>query len=430
MSSKKVAIRLFEVMVGALFQAQNHALSIPPFQSVIYNVCMFSFIFNFFSRYVNPFEKKCDKFFRSVKSHSSGFKVQKTMESLMQENLVVLNLWLEKRYKNYVYLTKRTRRRMYKNVESMKSAFAHFVQTHQISQMELAKELKSAGLRVSSESREKITYLALIMEWLKPGNHYVYQEAANFGKLLKDPAREKLIGDCNQIVTLYAFLFAQKYSIGDLKIKLLPGHVCLHFEGIDIEATNATFQKYTKFDALLPITELISTNLLDVADVEAQTAAIDSRTIVKSAQLAVLISSQRSIVDRNLDIAYRNLGILLMNQHEYDSAIFYLEKLAERNSVEARVMLRTAYRHAAVYFLQKKNFEDALRYAIKSGDFDVEREIYFNQYNALAKTVQGIKTVAAARSKRSTYKKMRDLARKAKDRELERSIEKILRDIG
>ncbi|PIQ77975.1 hypothetical protein COV82_02250 [Candidatus Peregrinibacteria bacterium CG11_big_fil_rev_8_21_14_0_20_46_8] len=383
---------------------------------------MFQFLFNLFSHYAHPFEKKADRFFRSVRSTSSSRGVQKKLEGLMQENLAVLNLWLEKRYKNYKYLNKRTRRKMYKDLELLKQAFERFTNEHTVQPSAIAHTLKILHLKMPPDM-DKMIYLAKMMHYLRPGAHYEYQAGANFGKLLRDPRHQKLIGDCNQIVTLYVFLYAQKYPVGDLHIKLLPEHVCLHFQGVDIEATNGTFQNYKDFEALLPITELIPTNLLDIADIEAQQAHVDPRAVVKAAQLAVLVSSQRSIVERNLKIAYRNLGILLMHQHEYESAIFYFAKLGDHDLITA------ANHNAAIYFLKKYKYREALHYALKTKDFELERAIYLKQYNLLAQKVEGVTTVSAARNKRSIYRKMRDLARKAKDRELEKSIQKILDDI-
>ena len=62
------------------------------------------------------------------------------------------------------------------------------------------------------------------------------EESSTFGKLLRNPNRESLIGDCNQIVTLYIALFALKFDVQLLQLKTYPGHVALHFDGIDVEA--------------------------------------------------------------------------------------------------------------------------------------------------------------------------------------------------
>lgn len=373
-----------------------------------------------FSRYVHPFEKKADKFFRQVKSNSSRGRTQKNLGELMQENLVVLNLWMEKKYKNYVYLKKRVRRRMYEDVEILKTDFLQYAAKFRANTDVIYQQFKNLGVTYPSNDEDKVVYLASIMSYLRPGERYTYQLSANFGKLLKNPLKEKLVGDCNQIVTLYGFLYSLKYPISDLNIKILPGHVCLHFRGIDIEATNGTFKKYTDYEAVLDITELITTNLLDVADEEAKTASISPREMVKRAQLAYLISSKRELVEKNLKIAYQNLGIRLMREQSFTSAIFFFEKLGDRE------LLKNAYHNATIYFLKSKSFSKAMYYAKHSGEDKLMRACYMSEYRELAQKVRDIKNLADARQHKATYQKMLDLARQGGDEEAAESVRKIL----
>jgi len=376
-----------------------------------------------FSRYVHPFEKKADKFFSRIKSGSGRARTHKKLEKLMQENLVVLNLWMEKKYKNYVYLKKKVRRKMYADVEILKKDFWDYESAHLIKIKSIAERFKKLGVTFPTRDEGKVAYLATIMSYLRPGSRYTYQASANFGKLLKNPVKGKLVGDCNQIVTLYTFLYSLKYPISDLQIKLVPGHVCLHFQGIDIEATNGTFKKYTKHDGVLPITELITTNLLDVVDDEVKTAQIDPRVIVKRAQLAYLISSKRELVDRNLDIAYRNLGLRLMKEKQFSSAIFYLEKLRDP------ALIRKAYHNAAIYFLNKKNFSKARYFGKHSKNDSLLKACYMGEYSYLAKKVKNIKSLQKAKSYKATYRKMLDLARKGGDDRAEASVRKIMKQL-
>ncbi len=341
----------------------------------------------------------------------------------MQQNLVVLNLWMEKKYKNYVYLKKRVRRKMYEDVEAMKVDFLEYAKTHHPNKTALQDRLTKLDLSYPIHDEEKFLHLATIMAYLHPGQHYIYQEAANFGKLLKNPKKAKLVGDCNQIVTLYTFLYALKYPVKELQIKILPGHVCLHFKGIDIEATSARFKKYTDYEKILPITELLSTNILDVVDVEAKTAQIQPRVILKRAHLAQKISSFRELVDRNLNIAYRNLGIALMKQKEFESSIFYLEKIRDHE------LLQKAYHNAAVDSLKRKNFSKAKHFAKKSGRDHLLKACYQGEYNELAKRVRSVKTVKDAKSHKATYQKMAKLARQAGNSKASASVQKILRKL-
>ena len=384
---------------------------------------MFKFLLRLLSRYAHPFEKKANKFFKSIKSSSSRSRVHKKLEQLMQQNLVVLNLWMEKKYKNYVYLKKRVRRQMYENVEVLKEEFLKYAEKHQTNKDALEKRIDALGLNYPVHDEAKLLHLAAIMAYLHPGPHYTYQKAANFGKLLKNPLKEKLVGDCNQIVTLYTFLYSLKFPIKELQIKILPGHVCLHFRGIDIEATSGRFKNYDDYEKILPITELLSTNILDVVDIEATTAQIKPRIILKRAQLAQKISSFRELVDRNLNIAYRNLGVTLMRQNEYDSAIFYFEKLRDPK------LLQKAYHNAAIYFLKGKNFSKAKHYAKQTGHEQLMKSCYLGEYNALAKKVRHIKTIKQAKSYKATYKKMLKLAQMAENHKAEDYVRGILKKL-
>jgi tetratricopeptide (TPR) repeat protein len=392
---------------------------------------MFKWFLNLFSQYANPFERKVGRFFKNIKSTSNPIEVQQNLQKLMQDNLVVLDLFMEKKYKNYKYLKKSVRRQMYTNAEVLNKEF----------------DQHTAGII------DKRKYLEEIMSYLKPGIHYKYEKAANFGKLLKDPTKEPLIGDCNQIVTLYAYLYSRKFPITDLQIKILPEHVCLHFEGKDIEATNGTFQEYKEFEYILPITEIISTNLLDVTDSTEKTGEIDQRTMLKRAQLAYMISSMKDLVTKNLNIAYRNLGIMLMNKGEFDPAIFFAEKLGDQE------LINTIHRNAAIFYLNKKNFTRASHYANKSGDDKLKTVIirnqgiiyynkknykkaisYFQQmgdvemvkackmgeYSLLAKRIRNVKTVDDAKKYHSTYQHMLELATSAGDEKAAAYVRDVL----
>ena len=375
---------------------------------------------------------------------------------LMDHDLVITNLWMEKKYKNYVYLKKSVRKKMYADVEALKADFLDYAQKHSSREAVITKRLAAKGHSFPSHLREEVLFIGTIMTYLKPGGRYQYQLSANFGKLLKDPKHSKLIGDCNQIVTLYSFLFSLKFPLKDLQIKMLPKHVCLHFKGIDIEATNGTFQKYKEHDGVLPITEIISTNILDVTDEEERTAKIDARTMLKRAHLAESISSNRAIVERNLKSAYHNLGLQLMRDKQFDSSVFFLEKLADFE------LLQTVYHNAALHFMRKKKYTKALYYANKKGDDKLRHSInyrqgayyyenkqfskaisffrkigddrmvkacYQSQYSQQAKKVKHVKTIAQAKKFKSTYKKMLDLARRADNDRAEEWVRNMLKQL-
>jgi len=351
-------------------------------------------LFYALSPYVNSFERRVDKFFQNIKSSDNIFSVQKKLLQFMQEDLVKVNVWLEKKFKGYKYLTKGVRRKMYRDTSLIILKFNEFCEKVSISENNLKLELDSKGLVYPSGNAEQLKYLACICAFLKPGLYYEYIKTSSFGKLLKNPDEQKLQGDCNQIVTLYAYLYSLKFPVEDLQIKLLPEHVCLHFRGIDIEATAGVFVKYPKYEHLLPITEIISTNLIDLNDSRENTQKIDERTMVKSAQLAYAISSLKSFVEQNLEIAYSNLSISAMKSEDLQTAEFYASKT--------------------------KNVE------LKT---QIEKMRLAKRFNELVAKTSGIKTVEDAKKQKSSYAEMLELAKKLGNDEAVSKIGEIVKKI-
>ncbi|MFH1284202.1 MAG: hypothetical protein ABIH78_01285 [Candidatus Peregrinibacteria bacterium] len=409
--------------------------------------------FGLFSSYVHPFERRVNKFFRNIKSTDNIATIRKGLLKLMQENLIVVNIWMEKKYKGYKYLSKSVRAKMYKSAAAIVAKFGEFAGTENIDIQKIKTELEARGLDFPHGDEEKIQHIYKIMQFLKPGLYYHYIKTASFGKLLRNPSEEKLEGDCNQIVTLYIYLFSLKFDIGDLEIKLLPEHVCLHFRGIDVEATNGTFQKYKDDTQILPVTEIISTNLLDLADFREELQAISPRVMVKSAQLAYAISSLKTLVVKNLNIAYKNLAVGALKGNDFETAIFYFSKAGDMES------LKSVYRNACIYFMDRNNFSKAGYFAGKSGDNELgstvkrnegifyyknnsidkalaiftslgdekmKKACYAKQYNKLAGAVSGVKTVTDAKKHRSTYQKMLELANRLEDSKLQKSVREVL----
>jgi len=338
----------------------------------------------------------------------------------MQKDLIVVNIWMEKKYKGYKYLSKGTRKKMYENTNKIVKKLNEFIKKNPIKKEQIPVEFPPVDA-------EKMIYLAQIMEFLKPGKYYEYIETSSFGKLLNNPDEQKLEGDCNQIVTLYIYLFSLKFPIEDIQIKLLPGHVCLHFHGVDIEATNGSFAKYKEFEYILPATEIISTNLLDLADFREDVQHIPERIMVKSAQLAYAISSLKSLVSKNLNITYRNLGVAALKANNFETAIFYLSKTDDREALAA------AYKNGAIYYSGSGNYSKAELYADKCGDYnfknDIKKTIASKQYNELAKKVAHVKTTEQAKQYKYIFQKMLELAQKIDDDALINNVRDILSKI-
>lgn len=415
-------------------------------------------IFNPFSKYVDRLEKKTDRLLRKV-AFLDKLETQTKILGLMQENLVVVNLWLEKEFKGYKYLKKGARRKMYANTEIIVRKFQEFSQNLQVDSNKVSALLQSFGVKLSGENFNKALHIVRIMAFLKPGQYYTYLEGASFGKLLKNIEKEKMIGDCNQIVTFYAFLYSLNFPISDLQIKILPEHVCLHFQGIDIEGTNGNFTKYEKFDYLMGICELISTNLLDVSDFRDKQIQLEKRVMLKGAELAFNISSLRELVEKNLQAAYHNLAIEAAEESDFDTAKFFLEKLQDAD------LKKGIFHNAVLYYCKQINFQKAKFYAekLRESDIDGGNEMkkyaldqegfyYFNQgnihtalslfkqngnqqmvkacyaqeFNQLQKKVANLRTNAEAKNHKADYRKMVELARLMEDFELVDKLNRIV----
>ncbi|MEK7524493.1 MAG: hypothetical protein AAB588_05710 [Patescibacteria group bacterium] len=344
-------------------------------------------IWLFFTPYVNPFERRTEKFFRWVSSRRTPQEIHEKLLALMQEDLLIFNIWLEKRFKNYRSLSKRRRRAMYRNAQKIAEAFEVFMKAHNVRVAALQQVLSPLGLRNADLHLDEIQCLAALAAYFDPRTRFHYQEQCAFGRLLVDPESERMTGDCNQIVTLYAWLFSRHFPLHDLQIKLIPGHVCLHYHGVDIEATNGTFQHYEKYDSISPITELVSTNLLDLNDPSEQAASIAPETFEKAAQLAYAISSKREAVEHNLQVAYEKLCLAALKQKNFTRAMFYAEK--SRNPA-------------------------------------LKKACYSEEFNMLAKKVAHVGTIREAQSFQPVYRRMLNLAKNLGDQKNEHAILGIL----
>lgn len=226
-----------------------------------------SFLY-YFTPYINTQERAVGRFFKALteKNDPSGTRTQ--LDILLQQNIAVINLWTEYRYKGYKYLRKAERKRLYANLQLIAEDFDRFSAMNLRPVGALPPEL----LRLAPHAvldPQKIAYLQTIMDYFSPARGiYQYRDRSSFGRLLRNPSQEKLVGDCNQIVTLYIYLYSRHYDVHDLQIRMLPGHVALHYGGVDIEATNSTFGNYSDSEnsRLLPIEEMVSVNLLDMTD--------------------------------------------------------------------------------------------------------------------------------------------------------------------
>lgn len=409
------------------------------------------------SPYVNGHERRIAKFLEGLREDDAKQATTKQVLDLIQQDITVFNLWCEWRYRGYRYLGKSTRRQLYDNFGHIKSGFDDYVAQHAVDKAKLAEELSAKGLDGAkfNEHTEQWVYISQIMSYLSPaGGRYEYRESSTFGKLLRDPNREPLIGDCNQIVTLYIALFALKFDIQLLQLKTYPGHVALHFDEIDIEATQGLLKKYDEPNQeILPIHEIISINLLDVSDDYYRTKKVPATTILESARLASLISSNQGLVSRNLEVAYNNTVAELMRSNSYDRALsfalqsnnsklidavstngasFYLQKqdfaralkLSEHSSQQAQLQ-KAIYHNQGAYMMNKQNYHGAIDVFRKIGDEEAVRNCYVGLYQQEASKLPKQFTSAELKNYKRLIHNMNDYANKSGNKTLIQHVSEL-----
>lgn len=401
-----------------------------------------------FSPYTDPQEKKIARFFESALRESSAGLLEHELKTLMQEDLIRLNLYQERLFKGYKNITKWKRKRLYQNAFWLKSLFKNFVATSP--NIHIPKALQDLSV-----SQEKKHVLACILQFLSPEQYYQYEKSAAFSKLLRDPRKETIIGDCNQICTLYLALYALKFSVSDFQVRILKDHICLHYQGIDIEATSGTITHYSE-GKILPVTELISTNILDVSDTSESQQKVSARNFAKAAKCVFAISSEKAIAQHNLFVAYHNLGTEALKRKRFEKAFAYFSKS------HAPEQAQNVWKSAVKHFLQEKNFSKALSYAKKSqeknlrtivlknealhliekknyskaqqklsviGDQKSLQFLWKKQLFELNESLKNCKKVSDFRQKKSTLKKMKSLAQKTHQSKIIAFCDNILKHL-
>lgn len=325
---------------------------------------LFAKLYYMFAPYTDGRERRVAKFFAGLREHSAQNAARHQLIELLQHDTAVINLWTEHAYKGYSYLRKNTRKKLYENLDKITIDFDVFWQGY-----------------ASNEADERRKLLTAITIYFR--DTYSYRVSSSFGRLLRDPNQEKLIGDCNQIVTLYIHLYSRYCDINELQLRLLPGHVALHYRGVDIEATNGTFVNYaSKNDSkLVPIEEIVSINLLDTTDENFATHEVSPKDFLQAARFAYMLSHDRDIVAKNLDAAYGILVKKLIERHNFASALTYAKQSREVD------LLAVVGHNAAVHYTRQNNFTAARSYAqfaLKKDDllrdsYHAEGVYYFNQ---------------------------------------------------
>ncbi len=337
-------------------------------------------IHRFLSKYASNNERDVARFFAKVNENMQAETIKRKTVQLIQKDIIAVNLWSEYKYRQYKYLSKAHRRRLYANCQIIAEDFVRFSDSLKLSQEEIVEELQYTGVDsdVLGQHAAELAYLYAIMQYLSPhAGRYVYRKSSTFGALLKDPSREKLVGDCNQIVTLYIYLFSLKFDVSKLQITLIPGHVAIHLNGLYIEATEGRFVRHTHDERkVLPIEEIVSVNLLDQSDDYFKTHKVPAEAFLESARIAHLISSQRDIVEKNLPIAYRNAVIECINNHLFDKAMEFAKSSNRAELVE------NVSENAVAYYLGQKQFKKALHFSQYSKNKQALDNVIMNNQGA------------------------------------------------
>jgi hypothetical protein len=360
--------------------------------------------FRFFSVYIDPFEKQVDRFIAKIRSRS-----KKDLEVLIQQDLVKLTIFLEYKFKGYKKLKKRYRKELYRNATLIAK---DFVFNFDEKKEEISENQKSLDLPSELRTDERMTYLLGIMSYLKPGEKLKYQESATFEKLLRDPTSEMLVGDCNQITTLYIYLYSLKFPVGDLKVKILPDHICLHYKGVDIETTNATLAKYDSYTFLSEVEEIVAANLLDIPDPSEKQFDISPASMLKSAELAFHFSSHRATVEKNLFIAYHNMAVFYAKKKNFSKATLFANKSGNTK------LQKEITRMEALDHLKANRYKKALEKFRKIEDRDGEKACYQSELADLFDQVKSLKTVGEYKNRKATLRRMKELGQKVSNRQV------------
>lgn len=388
---------------------------------------MFNFfrkLIGFFSLFAHPIEKRADKFLQKITPNTGQIFIHNRVLELMKEDLIIFDLWLERRYKGYKYLRKSRRKKMYENVAKMKIKLDDFCSKEKLDDEKILDTILKKKI-IFRGGMAKLKYLACLMSFFSGKNGcFEYEKSSNFGKLLKDPAKGKVIGDCNQIVTLYAYFFGLKYNLEDLRIKVYPGHVCLHYAGVDIETTNGTFQNYRKKNQkILPITELMAVNLLDISDANERMYKVSPKAFLEAAELTYLISSDREIADHNLKTAQQSLVQHLVKENNFAKA----KKIAKQSN-DSRLVTSVIHSEAIHYYKQKR-FKKALVLFQEINQKKNVEACYGALYQELNKSLKTVKTVKQLKAKKPVLRKMEEYARKSNNPRLMKHVQDLLRQV-
>lgn len=419
-------------------------------------------IFYWFTPYVNEQERSVARMFSRVHEATPEHVISGALVAAMQRDVAALSLWSEHAYKGYDYLTKSMRRQLYENLNKIRDGFKEYAAAHPVSQDALLGQVSSfSGATVLARSRpEKLAFLVSIMQYLHPGRGvYEYRESSSFGRLLEDPSKHRLEGDCNQIVTLYLYLYATKYDVTDLRIAAYPGHVALRFHELDIETTTGEFTQYSRDDlSVLPVQEIVSTSLLDTSDSYFRTHKVAAETFLEAARMAYLTSSDRKIAQGNLKAAYHNAVGELVEQRRYPLALKYAEQSHADDLIEivghngavyymgrheydtARkfaaytkepsALHKTIHHNEGAHYFGLKKYHEAITAFRRAGEESMVKQCYVGLFMKEQDVLKNVSTVDDLKAHAATVHRMREYAEKSGDVKLIQHASKLQKSLS
>jgi hypothetical protein len=404
--------------------------------------------FYFFTPYADARERAIGKFFKNLTERSKQTRTRAQLIQLVQRDIAVINLWTEYRYKGYKYLNKSERKKLYANVELIANDFDEFYANNARPATEVMAHMQRLAPHTTMDA-ERAVLLQALADYFSPRRGvYEYRDSSSFGRLLRDPSHEKLIGDCNQIVTLYIYLYAHYYQVQDLQIRTLPEHVALHYAGIDMETTTGTFTDYSARTGsnLVPVEEIVSINLLDTTDAYLSTHEVAAEDFLQASRFAFILSHDRTVVQQNLHVAYSKLIKSLMERANYKQALKIaiasrdreligivghngaIHEIEHHNYAAARryadsapkstELIRSSWQAEGAYHYEAHRYHDAIKAFKHSDDQDLIRQSYealfFEEQERLGSnlTTETIKNYA------KTIKHMRNYAKKSGNKKL------------
>ena len=348
--------------------------------------------------FCNQIERQCYSWFDEIQKHPDQQRFAATQH--IQDHLPTLILMLEWRFRGYRHLKKSYRKKCHQNLVRLREDF----------ESQLPTNLPPT----------QTAYLEAIRKYLQPGR-FEYRESASFDTLMADPTKTVLVGDCNQLVCLYIWFFSLRFPVTDLHLKLIPGHVCLHHQGTDYETTNGQTTTYDNYTRIAHINELIAINLLDVADPQSTRFSRSPETQYVAARVSNAFSEDRQISQHNLRATQKNYVLDLTQNKRFEVAL----RVAKGDPQLSQYVLQ----HQALHLLSQSKFSKSRQIYRKIGSSEGQKRVDQTELNSLLQGLKNCRTIGDYKTHLSELKKIKRLAHRLHNQQIEDFCQKILGEI-